>query len=208
MVTSAQNPAWCAVLPVRPFATAKSRLGVSYPEYRADFARAFARDTLAAVRSSPSIGAAVVVGADVPHVGAGPPVRVTRDPGGLNPAIAEGERLALDMGYRNIVVVAGDLPCLTEEAFTRILDDARAHSRAFVPDLSGEGTTILCASQTPLAPAFGHRSALAHRLSGANPLDSPQGARCDVDTAADLELAARMGTGPATADLLQTVPWR
>ena len=28
----------------------------------------------------------------------------------------------------------------------------------------------------PLAPAFGHRSALAHRLSGANPLDSPRGA--------------------------------
>jgi 2-phospho-L-lactate guanylyltransferase len=54
---------------------------------------------------------------------------------------------------------------------------------------------------TPLRPAFGPGSAARH-VADAVTLDAAPGLRCDVDTAADLQAAAELGVGPATAAAL------
>jgi 2-phospho-L-lactate guanylyltransferase (CobY/MobA/RfbA family) len=51
---------WAVVLPVKPWATAKSRL-TSDPAIRADLARAFTLDVIAATRSTPGVAGIVVV---------------------------------------------------------------------------------------------------------------------------------------------------
>ncbi|PWR10558.1 2-phospho-L-lactate guanylyltransferase, partial [Micromonospora acroterricola] len=80
----------------------------------------------------------------------------------------------------------------------------RAGVRRCVPDAPGGGTVLLAAPPgVPLDPRFGVGSAAAHAASGALPLtgDWPS-LRRDVDTAADLTAAARLGLGPRTAALL------
>ncbi|RAO62052.1 2-phospho-L-lactate guanylyltransferase [Micromonospora saelicesensis] len=55
----------------------------------------------------------------------------------------------------------------------------------------------------PLAPRFGVGPAAAHAASWALPLDGDcPSLRRDVDTAADLAPAARLGLGPRTAALV------
>jgi 2-phospho-L-lactate guanylyltransferase len=72
-----------------------------------------------------------------------------------------------------------------------------------VADAPGTGTVLLTAPPgVPLDPRFGVGSAAAHRASGAVPLTGPwPSLRRDVDTAADLADAARLGLGPATRAL-------
>lgn len=200
------NPAWCAILPLRPYERAKTRLEIADSGLKVRLARAFAADTLAAIRACPLVGAVVVVGADVNVVGAGPTLTRVADPGELNSAVLAGQQTALSLGFHRLAVVAGDLPCLTASDVTLALNAAPMVGRAFIADLSGQGTTMLFASSAPLLPAFGEGSACAHRRGGAVALTASDGARCDVDTSADLERATSIGLGPASTKLLGMSP--
>jgi 2-phospho-L-lactate guanylyltransferase len=101
-----------------------------------------------------------------------------------------------------VAALVGDLPALRPEELADALTAAAGHPRAFVPDAEGAGTTLLAVRPgVSLAPAFGAGSAARHG-SGAVALDAGPGLRRDVDTAADLQAAADVGLGPATAAVL------
>jgi 2-phospho-L-lactate guanylyltransferase len=101
-------------------------------------------------------------------------------------------------------VLTADLPALRPaelEAALRVA--ASVPGRAFVPDAPGTGTTLLAAPPgVSLDPRFGPESAARHLASRARRLEGDwPSLRRDVDTAADLAEAERLGLGPHTAAL-------
>lgn len=203
---------WTLVIPVKRTAIAKSRLAAAYPQHRPELARAFAVDTVTAAMTCPLVGVVLVVtadpavSADVTALGA----RVVADTpdSGLNEAINRGAAAAADFWPdRGVAALSADLPALRPDDLTRALA-ACGPGRSFVIDLPGTGTTMLAAGPgVGPDPRFGVGSALAHRASGAVPVEliGIDSVRRDVDTAADLAQAVRLGVGPRTADVMSVV---
>ncbi|HZG97501.1 MAG TPA: 2-phospho-L-lactate guanylyltransferase [Nocardioidaceae bacterium] len=215
---------WAVVLPVKPWATAKSRL-TSDPAIRADLARAFALDVIAATRSTPGVAGIVVVtseptlsvllSAPVParHGGGSgqlAEVVVVDDPGGsLDESVLHGAgRATRHWPGLGTAVVTSDLPALTPAQLGAVLAAAAVHDRSAVADAEGTGTTVLTAGTGhDIRPAFGAGSFERHRRLGAADLTSvaAPGVRRDVDLAAHLVTARRLGVGvhtQAVRDLL------
>ncbi|MGI5522930.1 2-phospho-L-lactate guanylyltransferase [Micromonospora sp. CA-259024] len=203
------QPRWAVVVPVKRLSAAKSRLRGALPGVpHEELALALAADTLRAVLACPAVAEALVV-TDDPRVTAmarAAGARVLPDgPGaGLNAAFRHGAagRVA---GW--VAGLTADLPALRPAELAGALltaQNGRAEVPRFVPDAPGDGTVLLTAPPgVPLDPHFGVNSAVAHTASGALPLtgDWPS-LRRDVDTAADLTTAARLGLGPRTAALV------
>jgi 2-phospho-L-lactate guanylyltransferase len=191
------------VVPVKALGTAKSRLRGALPGVPHEhLVLALARDTVAAavrcaevlvVTADPAAGAALA------DLGA----RVVPDPRapGLNAALAHGAAAA--GAGRRVGALTADLPSLRPGDLAGALT-AAGPGRAFVADAAGTGTTLLLAAPGGrLAPRFGAGSAGAHAVGGARPLVAPQTLRRDVDTAADLLAATRLGLGPHTDALVR-----
>jgi len=130
-------------------------------------------------------------------------------PTGMNDALRLGADRLRDAGLSRVLACVGDLPSLRAGSVGRVLAAAAAYERAFLPDASGIGTTMLYAGAgVPLAPHFQGRSAAAHHSSGAVPLTDERlgagvpDARRDVDTEVDLMDAVGLGPGAATAALV------
>lgn len=136
-------------------------------------------------------------------------------PAGLNDALRHGADHLRGRGVPRVLACVGDLPALRPASLAVVLGAAAAEERAYLPDATGIGTTMLHANDdVALAPHFQGRSAAAHHSSGAVPLtDARLGtavpdARRDVDTEVDLADAAGLGLGPATAALLDPATGR
>lgn len=200
---------WSLVVPLKPLALAKSRLGATAGDaVRPGLALSFAQDTVCAVLACRAVADVVVVTDDpvasrkLSALGA----RTVRDvPGrGLNAALRHGAEAARTGPAGSGVPVAAlgaDLPALRPAELERVLVAAAAHPRAFVADAAGVGTTLLAASPgRALEPAFGGASRARHAASGAVELDlgDVPGVRRDVDTADDLRAALELGVGPHT----------
>lgn len=201
------------VVPVKPLHLAKSRLrgllGGSHGRRR--LALAVAMDTIAAAAAAGRVRRVVAICSD-PHA-----VRVLRaehvevvadEPdAGLNPALRHGAALlrAADPAATTGALQA-DLPALRPAELDAALAEfaITAAGRAFCPDRAGTGTTLLLAAPgIDLDPRFGPGSARVHAASGATRLDGLwPSLRCDVDTAADLAEATRLGLGPHTTAAL------
>lgn len=205
----APSLAWSLVIPVKVLALAKSRLaGLSAPR-RAQLALAMASDTVAAAVACPAVGAVIVVTDDEIAAGrlGGLGAFVIPDvPGsGLNAALVFGAAHA-DARWpgRGRAGLAADLPALGSAELTAALAAASALPEAFVADAAGSGTTLYLAGPgTEFCPRFGRGSRAQHLAAGAVELDLPGigGLRQDVDTPADLRLAAGLGLGPRSAAL-------
>ncbi|RBM17070.1 2-phospho-L-lactate guanylyltransferase [Prauserella sp. PE36] len=204
---------WNVVVPLKELNSAKSRLRRGGLDART-YARAFALDTVAAIRGCASVGEIVVVTDDREirralrrfgcHFCAQGPLP------GLNTAIRVGrDHLRRLFGADPCAALVGDLPALRSAE----LDDALriavdTGGQAFVTDTSGTGTTLLAAADPVLLnPSFGwgsaglHEKAGAVRLAGEYPTLS-----LDVDTPAGLESAAAYGLGVHTSRLRQRTP--
>jgi 2-phospho-L-lactate guanylyltransferase len=212
------------VVPVKPLTKAKSRLrgaadgGIGAPRAHARLAMALLRDTIDAVRATPSVRRLLVVSSD-PVVAAelgvfGIDVAPDGPVTGLNPAYERGAALlrATDPAAP-VGALQADLPALRpaelDEALTAALEQfASGARRAFVADAEGTGTTLLVAAAgAALDPRFGAGSAQRHEESGAHPLTGAwPGLRRDVDTADDLRAATGLGLGGHTAAVLTPVP--
>ncbi len=221
-----QAAQWVAVVPVKGNPGAKSRLG-DRPD-RPRLADAFALDTVAAVLAAPGVDRVLVVTADAglaarlaalgaeivpeeaapatePVAGEGfaESARPPADP--MNAAIRQGLTAARTRFPRaNLLVLTGDLPALTPADVEHALALAAGHQRSMVPDAAGTGTTTLLAlAGVPVDPRFGPGSRAAHEAAGHVPLEIPPatGIRSDVDTAADLLVAERLGLGAYTRPL-------
>lgn len=200
------------VVPVKPLPRAKTRLrgaadgGVGALDAHLRLALALARDTVAAAVAATRVRSVLVISSD-PAVAietGALGVEVATDPGrGLNGALRHGARLLRERDRGAAVgALQADLPALAPADLDHAVAAAERHfaagqDRVFVPDAPGTGTTLLLAAPgRDLAPRFGGPSAAAHTASGAVPLaDALPGLRRDVDTAADLADAARLGLG-------------
>ncbi len=202
---------WLVVIPFKGASGSKSRLATGFGDReRHALAVAFLQDTVSAARAVPAVAGVTIV-SNEPGIdrlvasaeGIAParalaPVEVIADPGdGLNAAVSHG--IASFRGAErdgHIAVLLGDLPGLAPEELAAALAAAEGHPLAFVPDASGEGTTMIT-----LAPAvngavlFGQGSAVAHASAGYVPLDVPRGSglRRDIDSPEDLAALAAPG---------------
>lgn len=192
------------VVPVKRLSAAKSRLAAYGGRGRRELALAFGLDVVTACLSCAAVSEVLVVTADPEAAEAvrGLGARVVADSAadGLNGALVLGvDLLRIGDSRRDVVAVAGDLPCLRAEDLEQLLA-AVAGERAFVADAHGTGTTLLAApGGLQLAPEFGTGSRARHRASGALELEAPSSLRRDVDTPEDLAAALLLGVGTATA---------
>ncbi|MDM4762944.1 2-phospho-L-lactate guanylyltransferase [Galbitalea sp. SE-J8] len=201
---------WIVVVPVKGTTGAKSRFGGD-PARREALAAAVALDTLDAVSRTEGVVAVLVVTSPEGAAALDDSdalVLVEDEPAGLGAAVELGVETAAAMGApgRGIAVLLGDLPALRPGELAAALAAAREHDRAFVPDASGTGTSLITAADgVAHAAAFGAGSAAAHAAAGYSPLevDPGSGLRRDVDDRAALDaIAGRVG--PRTADWLDT----
>ena len=217
--------AWAVVLPVKPWGTAKSRLA-SDPQVRAELARAFVLDVLAAVRVTAGVAGVLLVSREralhsrvqanaiaEPRVGAdrrtdhAVEVVVADDHGdNLDDSVRYGAQQARRRWPEaNVAVVTSDLPSLQPDHLAAVLSAAAGHDLAAVADTEGTGTTVLTATEgADLRPAYGVGSFARHRRLGAADItwSAAPGVRRDVDVEAQLADAERIGVGTHTAALL------
>jgi 2-phospho-L-lactate guanylyltransferase len=218
---------WHVVIPVKSWATAKSRLAVPAPD-RERLAQAMAQDTVAAVSASRLVSAVTVVVGDRRQAASralrtADEVVVQPDPAwDVNQALhwAAQHLTAQHLTAQHptgeaafVAVVLGDLPALRPGALDELLT-AAAHSEhgVFAPDRHDRGTTALALAHGPLETAFGRDSAGRHREAGLSEAEAlPPVLRCDVDTLDDLQIALALGVGPCTAtavaEMADSLPW-
>lgn len=195
---------WIAVVPVKPWHSAKSRLDMP-DELRLEMARALTLDTLDLLTTHPELERTVVVTAD-PHVepegrARGATVLIEQQHG-LNEALRQGcSWVAARHPDSPTVVIPADLAYLTPEVLSRTLEALGPAGRAHVPDLSGVGTTLLAApTASAIEPRYGARSSAAHTARGYERVDGVDArARADVDQLDDLTNEARWPFGRAVS---------
>jgi 2-phospho-L-lactate guanylyltransferase len=200
-----------AVVALKPGAYAKSRLKLPDP-LRQRLAWTMALDTLAALAGA--LPHVLVVSAQPALASsltrAGIRAEVLGEPAqpGMNAALAYGAERLRAAGMGTVLACVGDLPALRVASVQRVLHVSADFSRAYLPDSSGVGTTMLVATSGPLDPHFQGRSAARHRASGAHPLTSEvlgeplADARHDVDTEVDLATVIGLAVGRHTAALI------
>jgi len=195
------------IIAVKRLRAAKTRLApVLSASGRENVVLAMLADTISAASAVHAVHAVTIVTPDEvaarsarelgAHVLVDPTPEGHHDP--LNNAIAAAAT-AIGACASNIVVLQGDLPALQPAELAEAIAAARRRERSFVGDRHGTGTAALFAFGVRPDPRFGPDSARRHADSGAIELTDPwPGLRCDIDTAADLSIAMRLGVGPAT----------
>jgi 2-phospho-L-lactate guanylyltransferase len=196
---------WTAVVPVKAWQSAKSRLDL---HLREEIARALTLDTLDVLTSHPDIGRVVVVTADanVRHEAEQRGATVLAEEAAddpLNDAVRQGCDWAASAGDGPTVIVPADLAYLSADVLASALAVLGAAGPAHVPDADGTGTTLLAApTASGIDPHYGPGSSALHAAAGFRPIDSvdPR-ARADIDQLADLDTG--WSPGPRVSDLIQ-----
>ncbi|KPC83800.1 2-phospho-L-lactate guanylyltransferase [Streptomyces sp. NRRL S-4] len=205
---------WSLVVPLKPLAGAKSRLGPAVGgDLRPRLALAFAQDTVSAALACRMVRDVVVVTDDAVAAAAlavlGARAVADTPAAGLNAALEHGARsVRARRGDAALAVLNADLPALRPDELARVLEFSAEFPRAFVSDAQGIGTTFLSAAPgVELRPAFGGTSRARHLASGAVEVALPGlgSVRRDVDTGGDLEAALALGVGRFTAGLTAPV---
>lgn len=197
----AREVKWHALIPAKALNNSKSRLG------RNDLAGPFLADTVGALIGSSRVAQLTVITPDqevaslVENLGGGVLLEST----------STGLLDALDLGLDNVsphtgvLIVLGDLPCLSTQDVDQFLAQAAHHDSSFTCDSAGTGSTMWARLPGSTAkPRFGARSRAEHRKHGAVEIQCSAGAHRDVDTSTDLWDAIRIGVGPQTLQALNT----
>jgi 2-phospho-L-lactate/phosphoenolpyruvate guanylyltransferase len=185
-----------AVVPVKDLRGTKSRLApVLHPGARAGLTLYMMGRVVAALREAGVEDVCVVspdriVLNEAQRRGAIPLIQESR---GLNPALEEGRRRALDLGASTLLVLPADLPLLDAEDVRAVLKEAgEGPSVVISPDGAHSGTNALLIQPPDVLPfAFGPDSFEAHlEAARSRNLDVRICERChlsfDLDTAGDL----------------------
>ncbi len=186
------------MIPVKGLPAAKSRLLPASADAAAHhrLVEAIRADTMAAAHDAQGVARIMLVSdrrSDDPQV-------LVQTRPGLNAALAEAAAHAhRSWPGDGVAALVGDLPALRADELADALQAAAHYPRAYVPDATGAGTTLLTAIPgVELDPAFGPGSAARHGRDAAAIAGRP-GLRHDVDTADDLAAATTLGLGAATA---------
>jgi 2-phospho-L-lactate guanylyltransferase len=165
---AAEQCTW-AVLPVKPFDWAKSRLdSVLEPSERAALARQLMLGSLRALLESACFQRVVVVSRDAEALalaaanGAYP---LTEDaPADLNQALRAARRVAVQQGATSLLVLASDLPLVHAHDIREVVAAGEGRAAVIVPDRRDEGTNALLLSPPDLIDfAFGVLSFPRHQ---------------------------------------------
>ncbi|MGD1050391.1 MAG: 2-phospho-L-lactate guanylyltransferase [Solirubrobacteraceae bacterium] len=162
-----------AILPVKRFELAKTRLGEQLPApQRRRLAEAMVADVLDALSASPGLDAVVVT--NEPAVAslagaAGAGVLADAAESGQSAAALVGIAHALRNSYGRALLVPGDCPALDGPALRTLLDSpADAPAVTIVPDRHGSGTNaLLLTPPDVIEPGFGPGSFARHRRRAA-----------------------------------------
>jgi 2-phospho-L-lactate guanylyltransferase len=190
-----------AILPIKRFAAAKTRLAASVSDpVRGDLARAMVGDVLLALAQTALIELTIVVTAETSIVETarehGALVVHDAEERGQSAAVTLGVRRALAEGLERALCIPGDCPALDPNELDLLLDPSAESGIVpqvvIVPDRHGTGTNgLLLTPPDAIAPSFGPGSCERHRAlaraAGAGcRLEHPPSLTLDVDTGADL----------------------
>jgi len=190
------------VVPVKDLRGTKSRLApILDPGARAGLTLYMMGRVIAAIKEAGVEDVCVVspdriVLGEAQGRGATPLLQESR---GLNPALEEGRRRALELGASTLLVFPADLPLLEAEDVRAVLEAAEGQSVVIAPDGARSGTNALLVHPPDALPfAFGPDSFEAH-------LEAARG-RCldlrvcershlafDLDTVGDLARLKKSG---------------
>ena len=189
-------------MPVKDLRGTKSRLApILDPGARAGLTLYMMGRVVAAIRSS-GIEDVCVVSPDrivlneAQRRGATPLLQESR---GLNPALEEGRRRALELGASTLLILPADLPLVDEEDVRAVLRAAEEQSVVIAPDGAHTGTNALLTRPPDALPfAFGPDSFEAHlEAARRRGLDVKVCERVhlafDLDTAGDLARLNKSG---------------
>jgi len=191
-----------AILPVKSFDRAKSRLGGTS---RADLAAAMAHDVLDALERVRGLAQVIVVSSE-PRL-AGARAVIVEDPhevGHVDAALI-GIRRAVEQGAGRVLLVPGDCPGIDPVEVEALLAGGSPASATIVPDRHGSGTNaLLIAPPLAMLPSFGPGSFARHaalaRAAGLQVhVESPPSLTHDVDTLADLDSLVALASAHGTA---------
>ena len=192
-------------MPAKRLTEAKSRLG------RDDLTLPFLSDVVQALHESTLIDQVSIISSDlvienfVQELGCSIIPEGAGGPGGLTSAIESGIQWCTSNNIERVLVVLGDLPCLSSKHVDAFLSLGEHNASSFLADAEGTGSTMwMRSTRSAPNPRFGVRSRAAHRESGAVEIqgDDFAGARRDVDTQVNLWDAVRIGVGTATHSAL------
>jgi len=201
-----------AVLPIKSFSRAKSRLGGRFD--RSELAAAMAGDVLSALAATPALDTVIVVTAEALPDDAGAVVIPDSDEAGQSAAAQRGIEAALERGAERVLLVPGDCPALDAGELGELLaEPPEPPSVVVVPDRHGSGTNaLLLTPPDAVAPSFGAGSMARHaaraRAAGATvKVRALPSLALDIDTLDDLRalraaLEARRELAPRTRALL------
>ena len=190
------------VVPVKDLQGTKSRLApILNPGARAGLTLYMMGRVVNAIRSSGVEDVCVVspdriVLNEAQKRGATPLAQESR---GLNPALEEGRRRAVELGASTLLVFPADLPLLEEEDVRAVLKASEGHAVVISPDGARSGTNALLTRPPDALPfAFGPDSFEAHleaarkRGLDAKVCERPHLA-FDLDTEGDLTRLKKSG---------------
>ena len=201
-----------AVLPIKSFPRAKSRLGEGLD--RGQLAAAMTGDVLSALAATPALSDVIVVTAEPLVPDRGMIVLSDPDEAGQSAAAQRGIDAAVERGAERVLLVPADCPALDPDELGSLLDDRGEPPQVtIVPDRHGSGTNaLLLAPPGAVAPSFGAGSMARHaaraRAAGATVrVRALPSLGLDVDTPDDLAalrvaLDARRELAPRTRALL------
>jgi 2-phospho-L-lactate/phosphoenolpyruvate guanylyltransferase len=193
-----------AILPVKRFDRAKSRLGESVADpLRGQLASAMVDDVLSALERAAKIERTYVVSCE-PRMAQsarehGALLVPDRHELGQSAAVALGVQRALADGMQRVLCIPGDCPALDPREVDALLDTERASARGapevvIVPDRHGTGTNgLLLRPPDAIEPSFGAESCKRHdelaRDAGVRcRIEHPASLLLDIDTGADLDV--------------------
>ncbi len=210
--TASPTHRYAVLVPVKPPAFAKSRLGDLGDDARRDLATAFAVDTVTAAVACPSVDRVLVVTDDHELARGLAELGVDVIPDGTTDDLNGTLRLAAAEMHRRhpelrLVALCADLPALRPEELATALGAGDPDTMSFVADRQGMGTTaVIAPTLEAFRPMFGPGSRQRHLDAGAHEIvgiDVPS-VRHDVDDRDDLAGAMRLGVGRRTS-LVTTV---
>ncbi len=186
-----------AVVPVKRFAVAKSRLGPGVEETRKpDLVAAMVADVLEAISSARLIERTIVVSqepraADL-AAAAGADLLTDFDDAGHSAAALAGLAAAAAAGARCVTILPGDCPLLDPRELDKMLTGVPDPYVAVIPDRHGTGTNALVlAPPNAIEPSFGEGSrerhvAAAREAGIAYGVEELPSLGLDLDTPADI----------------------
>lgn len=210
-----RDDAW-VIIPAKSFASAKQRLSpVLTGNERAMLARTMLADVLrAAAGVSELNNVAVVTGADEVAIEASRLGAMVIDDGeamGINQAIQAGLAAVYRRGARCVVTLPSDIPAVTSEDVSMLLDIA-ARGRVVIVPAPRDGGTNALAFDSPvrLEPCFGFQSFVRHiaaaNRAGIKPAVVPSlRLGLDIDQPHDLFRFLDLRTSTATDRYLRAI---